>query len=291
VLPASSVSTLAGDHRRLISIKSFACYCPTLYRILSFGTSMRAHQIMTSHVVTVGSDASIASAVEIMLRYHISGLPVLDAAGRLIGIVSEGDFVRRAEIGTQHRRGRWLQYLAGARRTAAEFVHEHGRTVGDIMTPNPFTITEDASLDEIAQIMQSHNIKRLPVMRGDHVIGIVTRSDFLPAVAGIARDIPSAVVEDDRLRQKIITEIGQAAWRPCKLKVAVSDGVVTLSGIVTDDNARRAAIVAAENVPGAREVIDNFCDGSDNPPPEEDLGGGDFVSLQAQPSTTDDEPL
>lgn len=252
---------------------------------------MRAHQIMTSQVITVGADTTIVDAVNIMLRYHVSGLPVVDADGRLIGIISEGDFIRRAEIGTQHRRGRWLQHLVGASRTAADFVHEHGRKVGEIMTPNPLTITEDASLDEIAKIMESHSVKRLPVMRGDRLVGIVTRSDFLPAVANLARNIPPSAVEDDRIRSDIIAEIGQAAWRPCKLKVSVSNGVVSLSGIVKSENARRAAIVAAENVPGAREVHDDFLDATQYPPPEEDLGGGDIVSLQEQPSTTDDEPL
>jgi predicted transcriptional regulator len=159
------------------------------------------------------------------------------------------------------------------------------------MTPDPLTITEDASLDEVAGIMESHNIKRLPVMRGDRLVGIVTRSDFLPAIARLVRNAPLSHIEDDRIRSQIIAEIEQAAWRPCKLKVSVSDGVVNLSGIVQGDNARRAAIVAAENVPGVREVQDDFSDARDYPPAEEDLGGGDIVSLQEQPSTTDDEPL
>ncbi len=252
---------------------------------------MRAHQIMTSQVITVGTDASIVDAVNTMLRYHISGLPVVDAAGRLVGIISEGDFIRRAEIGTERQRGRWLQHLVGASRTAADFVHAHGRKVGDIMTPDPLTITEDASLAEIAKIMESHNVKRLPVTRGDRLVGIVTRSDFLPTIASLAGNFPPSFVEDDRIRSEIIAEIGQAAWRPCKLKVSVSNGVVKLSGIVKDDNARRAAIIAAENVPGVRDVQDDFSDARDYPPAEEDLGGGDIVSLQEQPSTTDDEPL
>jgi CBS domain-containing protein len=114
---------------------------------------MRARQIMTPHVITVGADTSIIKAVNMMLRHHISGLPVVDAAGKLIGIVSEGDFIRRAETGTQHKRGRWLTFLAGADRVATEFAHEHGRKVGEIMTPNPLTVAEDTPLDQIVQIM------------------------------------------------------------------------------------------------------------------------------------------
>ncbi len=252
---------------------------------------MRAHQIMTTQVITVGADTPIVDAIDKMLRYRVSGLPVVDAEGRLIGMISEGDFIRRAEIGTRPRRGRWLQFLVGASQSAADFIHAHGRKVGDMMTPDPVTVMEDAPLDEIAKIMESQSIKRLPVMRGERLIGIVTRSDFLPAVARLVRDNPASNVEDDRICSEIIAEIGQAAWRPCTLKVTVSDGVVILSGIVSSENARRAAIVAAENIPGAREVHDNFLDGAQYPPPEEDLGGGDMVSLQEQPSTTDDEPL
>lgn len=252
---------------------------------------MRAHQIMTQQVITVGADTSIVDAVNTMLHYHVSGLPVVDAAGKLIGIVSEGDFIRRADIGTQPSRGRWLLHLLCASQTAADFVHERGRKVGDIMTPTPLTITEDASLDEIAGIMQSRGVKRLPVIRGDQLVGIVTRSDFLPTVANLALYAPAFSVADGQLRSDILAAIGQAPWRPCRLKVTVSDGVVNLSGIVRGDDARRATLVAAENVPGVREVHDDLLNAADYPPPEEDLGGGDIVSLQEQPSTTDDEPL
>jgi CBS domain-containing protein len=252
---------------------------------------MRAHQIMTQQVITVGADATIVEAADTMLRHHISGLPVVDAAGKLIGIISEGDFIRRAEVGTQRERGRWLAFLAGADRIAADFVHAHGRKVGEIMTPDPITITEDTPLDHIVQVMQSNNIKRLPVVRGDRLVGIVTRSDFLAAVADLARNVPNLPADDDRMRSAVSAEIEQAAWRPCKLKVTVRDGIVSLNGVIKSENARRAAIVAAENVPGVRKVLDNLSKAGASPPPEEDLGGGDFVSLQEQPSTTDDEPL
>jgi CBS domain-containing protein len=252
---------------------------------------MRANQIMTQHVITIGADAPIAEAVDVMLRHHVSGLPVVDADGGLVGIISEGDFVRRAELGTQRNRGRWLSFLVGADRVAADFVRAHGRKVGEIMTPDPLTISEDAPLDEIVEMMESNNVKRLPVLRGNRMVGIVTRSDFLAAVAELARNVPNLSGDDERIRGAVSAEIEQAAWRPCKLKVSVLDGIVTLSGTITDKNAREAAIVAAENVPGVKQVLDNLSDARAYPPPEEDLGGGDIVSLQEQPSTTDDEPL
>ncbi len=252
---------------------------------------MRAHQIMTQQVITVGADTSIAEAVDTMLRHHISGLPVVDAEGELIGIISEGDFIRRAEIGTERKRGRWLSFLVGTDRIAADFVHAHGRKVSEIMTLDPLTITEDTPLDQIVEIMESNNVKRLPVVRGNRLVGIVTRSDFLATVAALARHAPGPAADDEHIRQKVSAEIEQAAWRPCKVKVSVRDGIVSLSGVVDNKNARQAAIVAAENVPGVRQVIDNLSDARDYPPPEEDFGGGDIVSLQEQPSTTDDEPL
>ena len=252
---------------------------------------MRARQIMTPQVITVGADTTIVKAVNMMLRHHISGLPVVDAAGKLIGIVSEGDFIRRAETGTQHKRGRWLTFLAGADRIAVEFAHEHGRKVGEIMTPNPVTVTEATPLDQVVQIMESHNIKRLPVMRGDLMVGILTRSDFLAAVAGLARSTPGPSANDDHIRGKVIAAIAQAPWRPCRLNVTVHDGIVSLGGVIKKETARKAAIVAAENVAGVRKVQDHLSLAPAYPPPEEDFGGGDFVSLQEQPSTMDDEPL
>jgi CBS domain-containing protein len=251
---------------------------------------MRAHQIMTRQVITVGADTSIIEAVDTMLRHHISGLPVVDADGELIGIISEGDFIRRAEIGTQRRRGRWLSFLVGTDKIAADFVHAHGRKVGEIMTPDPLTISEDTTLDEIVEIMESNNVKRLPVVRGNNLVGIVTRSDFLATVAALARYVPGSAAHDERIRSVVSAEIEQAAWRPSKLKVGVRDGIVSLSGVIDSEKARQAAIVAAENVPGVKKVLDNL-EARAYPPPEEDLGGGDFVSLQEQPSTTDDEPL
>jgi len=251
---------------------------------------MLARQIMTQHVITIGADAPIADAVDAMLRHHVSGLPVVDANGDLVGIISEGDFIRRAEIGTEKKRGRWLSFLVGADRLAADFVHAHGRKVGDIMTTDPLTISEDTPLDELVEIMESNKVKRLPVMRGNRMVGIVTRSDFLPTLADLARHAPSPSADDDRTREQVIAAIEGAAWAPCRLKVTARDGVVNLSGVVASKNTRQAAIVAAENVPGVTKVLDNL-EARAYPPAEEDLGGGDIASLCEQPSTTDDEPL
>jgi CBS domain-containing protein len=220
---------------------------------------MRAHQIMTRHVLTIGIDAPILEAANAMLHNHISGLPVVDVTGRLVGIVSQGDFIRRGEIGTQRRRGRWLEFFVGPGRAASDFVHERGRHVGEIMTQDPFTVTEDATLEDIVELIERHNIKRLPVMRGDKLVGIVTRSNLLQAVAGLTRDVPDPTADDDHIRNRIITSIERTDWAPFGLSVIVLNGVVHVSGVITNEQSRQATIVAAENVSGVTKVHDHLC--------------------------------
>lgn len=251
---------------------------------------MRAHQIMSRQVITIDPDATIVNAVDTMLAHRVSGLPVVDRSGKLVGIISESDFIRRAELGTAQSRGRLLAFLAGADRAALDFVRQHGRKVGQIMTPNPATIGLDAPLEQIAGLMEARNVKRLPVLQGDRVVGIVTRADFLPAIARLSRAQPIPA-SDDQIRSAVIAAMEAAPWAPCALNVTVSDGVVSLRGTVRGKAARQAAVIAAENVAGVKKVEDHLFDRADYPPPEEDYGGGDIVSLQAEPSTADDEPL
>lgn len=220
---------------------------------------MRTHQVMTRRVITVKADTSIVEAANTMLHEHISGLPVLNELGKLVGIVSQGDFIRRSEIGTQRKRGRWLQFFMSPGRVASDFVHEQGRKVGEIMTPDPQTATEDMPLEDIVQIMESNQIKRLPVVRGDQLVGIVTRSNLLQAVAELAREVPDPTADDDHIRNRIITSIEKNDWRPFGLSVIVRNGVVHLGGVITDTRSRQATIVAAENVSGVQQVHDHLC--------------------------------
>src|ERR1700692_2119831 len=136
---------------------------------------MRAHQIMTRPAYAVLPEATIAEAANIMLQRHISGLPVVDAVGKLVGIVSEGDLIRRSEIGAQRKRSRWLKFLLGAGAAATDFVHEHGRRISEVMTRDPLTITEETTLEEIVTSMETNGVKRLPVMRGDKLVRIGSR--------------------------------------------------------------------------------------------------------------------
>jgi CBS domain-containing protein len=138
--------------------------------------------------------------------------------------------------------------------------------------------------------MESHGVKRFPVLRDEEIVGIVTRTDFLAAIANLSLDRVGYADGDNEIRKSVVTALSQAAWRPCGLNVSVHEGVVTLRGTVRNDNYRKAAIVAAENVRGVKRVEDQLSRVT-YPPPEDEYGGGDFVSLQAEPSTADDEPL
>lgn len=220
---------------------------------------MRAHQIMTRSVISVTPNTTIVEAANMMLQRHISGLPVVDEAGKLAGIVSEGDFLRRSEIGTQRKRGRWLKFILGPGKSASDFVHEHGRKVSEIMTTSPVTITEDTSLAEIANLMERNNIKRLPVVRGDKLVGIVSRANLLQAVASLAKEVPDPTADDDHIRNRIIDALEKNDWCPFGLNVLVSDGIVHLSGVITEERSRQAAVIAAENVEGVKKVHDHLC--------------------------------
>jgi CBS domain-containing protein len=220
---------------------------------------MKVKDVMTSPVVSVEPDNSVLQAVRIMLQRRISGLPVIDKEGRLVGIVTEGDFLRRAETGTQRRRPRWLEFLLGSGRLAEEYTRSHGRKVHDIMTADPATVTEEESLDAVVQLMEKRQIKRLPVMRGGEVVGIVSRANLVHALAGIAREAKPTSPSDDAIRNRIVAELASQSWAPTSLiNVIVKDGVVELWGSITDERERQALIVAAENTPGVKAVNDHL---------------------------------
>ena len=221
---------------------------------------MRAHQIMTRPVLSVTPDTTIVEAANTMLQKHVSGLPVVDAKGKLVGIISEGDFIRRSEIGTQRKRGQFLKFILGPGKEATDFVREHGRKVAEIMTTEPLvTVNEGTTLEEIVALMEKNNVRRLPVMTGDKVVGIVTRANLLQAVASLARDFPDPTADDDHVRNRVIDTLTRQDWCPFGLSVVVRDGIVHLSGVITEERSRKAAIVAAENVTGVKKVHDHLC--------------------------------
>jgi CBS domain-containing protein len=219
---------------------------------------MQVQDVMTKHVISVEPTDTIARAIRLMLQERISGLPVIDAAGKLVGIVTEGDFLRRAETGTQRRRPRWLEFLAGPGRMADEYVHTHARKVSEVMTVEPATVTEETALADAVALMEKRRIKRLPVVKGQKVIGIISRANLLHALASLAGDVKAGSVDDKTIRGRIHAELEKEKWAPTgMLSVVVRDGVVDIWGTITDERERQALIVAAENVPGVKRVNDH----------------------------------
>jgi CBS domain-containing protein len=220
---------------------------------------MKAKDVMTSPVVSVEADTTILQAVRIMLQRRMSGLPVIDKEGRLVGIVTEGDFLRRAETGTQRRRPRWLEFLVGPGRLAEEYTRSHGRKVDEVMTPDPVTVTEDTALDDIVKLMEKRQIKRVPVVRGERVVGIVSRANLLHALASVSREAKPAAQTDEAIRSRLVEELGKQPWAPVALvNPIVRSGVVELWGVITDERERQALVVAAENIPGVKAVRDHL---------------------------------
>ena len=132
---------------------------------------MRVKDVMTPNVISVGADEAVVNAARLMLQHQISGLPVVNKEGELVGIVSEGDFLRRGELGTQRRRPKWLEFVVGPGKLAQEYVRASGKKIEDVMTPDPWTIGEDESLEAVVDMMERRRIKRIPVTRGRRVVG------------------------------------------------------------------------------------------------------------------------
>jgi CBS domain-containing protein len=220
---------------------------------------MKAKDIMTSRVVSVEADIPILQAVRIMLQRRVSGLPVVDNDGHLVGIITEGDFLRRAETGTQRRRPRWLEFLVGPGRLAAEYTRSHGRKVGEVMTRDPVTVTEHTALEDIVKLMEKRQIKRVPVVLGPYVVGIVSRANLLHALASVAREAKPAEQDDEAIRARLVEELEKQPWAPVAvINPIVRNGVVELWGTITDERERQALVVAAENIPGVKAVRDQL---------------------------------
>lgn len=220
---------------------------------------MNAADLMTSFVVTVRPDATIEYAAQLMLQYRISGLPVTDSDGALLGIITESDLLRRAETGTEKRHVRWVSLLIGPGRLAQEYAHTHGRRVGDVMTERVFTATPQTSLSDLVALMETKRVKRLPIIDQGRLVGIVSRADVMAALVGLLAEKPVGTPSDAEIRDQIIAEVDRQPWGPRdSLDVLVTNGVVVLKGTITDERERAALRVAAENVPGVKAVHDRL---------------------------------
>jgi len=239
---------------------------------------MRVRDVMTYGAIGVPETTTLAEAIETLLRSHVSALLVFDADHALAGVLSEGDLLRRAELGTETRRARWLEFLLGGGREAETYAHSHGRKVGEIMTANVVTIAEDADLSQAVDLMLKRNVKRLPVLRGDAVVGIISRSDLLK---GLLASLPKAGAPhpDAEIKAAIQAELDKLGWAPrASVRVEVLNGAVTFDGAITDERMRSGLKVIAENTPGVTAVHDRMAwiepnSGYYLPSEEEEEGG------------------
>lgn len=221
---------------------------------------MKVSDIMTHPVVTVTPETRIGEAAALMIGHRISGLPVVNAAGQVVGIVTEGDLLRRAETGTERRRARWLEFLVAPGRLASEYAHAHGRQVGEVMSDTVLSVGPDDPVSDVVELMERRRVKRVPVIDRGGLVGIVSRANLVRAlVRNLPRPADPDAVSDREIRERILAEIAKQPWGPrASVDVRVENGIVELHGAVTDDRERPALRVLAENVPGVKEVRDRL---------------------------------
>ena len=218
---------------------------------------MNASDIMTKTVITVGPEAPLSEVVKLMLEKHISAIPVTEH-GSLVGIISEGDLLRRAETGTERRRSRWLQFVTSDTKLASEYVKTHSRVARDVMTKDVVTVDAAAPLSEIADILESRHIKRVPVLDEGVLVGIVSRANLIQAIASSDAYRESGRADDRKIRDSLYTEIEKHRLAPVDTNILVKDGAVRLWGYIGSDEERRALVVAAQNTPGVTKVEDHL---------------------------------
>ena len=218
---------------------------------------MRARDVMARAVVTASPDTTVEGLARLMINLRISGVPVLDKDGRFVGMVTEGDLLRRVEIGTERHRPRWSEPFSSNSRLAAEYVKSHATRVADVMTREVFSVDETATLGEIADLLEAKKIKRVPVTHDGKVVGVVSRADLLKVIASGGAGTENEE-QDQTIRRLLLAEMREQKWADAgEGRVVVTDGVVHLWGIVRSEDERRALRVAAENIPGVRGVEDH----------------------------------
>jgi CBS domain-containing protein len=221
---------------------------------------MKARDIMVSPVVTAKPHSTVKDVANVLLDKGISAVPVVDHRGELVGIVSEGDLLHRVETGTQARARKsfWLRFVAGNAPLAEDYAKAHGRKVSDVMTKHVIVAAPDTPLSEVAMLMERHNIKRVPILSDGRLVGIVSRSNLVQALASApsGRDVP---LSDQAIRDKLLAHLHDQPWsHTSQLNVTVNNGVVDVWGICHSDAEHEAVRIAAENIPGVREVKNNL---------------------------------
>ena len=220
---------------------------------------MRAVDVMVRDVVTVHPDSDVAEAIRLLAEHDVSALPVVDPAGNLVGVLSEADLLHRVEIGTERRRPWWQEAVTGASTLAADFAKSHGKKVDEIMTSGVVSVSEDTPLSEIAALLERKRIKRVPVVKDGKLVGIVSRSNLIQALASVVGRMDQHDETDRQIRLDLMSRLQQQSWTDFGSRnVTVSDRVVHLWGLVGSEAERKALLALAEGVPGVSRVADEM---------------------------------
>jgi CBS-domain-containing membrane protein len=221
---------------------------------------MRAMDVMTSEVITVDEEATVQAVATLLAKHGISAVPVVDIQNRVIGMVSEGDLLHRAETGTERRRSWWLDMMSSTEKLAGEYIKSHSGKVTDIMTRDVLSVTEETAVADIAVLLETNRIKRVPVLRDGKLVGIVSRANLVRALAMMINEAADGAAADDRtIRDTLLAELKAQKWAEVSpANVTVKGGVVHLWSSYLSEREKRALIVAAENVPGVRRVEDHM---------------------------------
>jgi CBS domain-containing protein len=220
---------------------------------------MRAVDVMVRDVVTVHPDTGVADAIKLLAEHDVSALPVLDDAGNLVGMLSEADLIQRVEIGTEKRRTWWQEALTGASTLAADFAKSHGKKVGEVMAAGIVSVSEDTPLSEIAALLERKRIKRVPVVKDGKLVGIVSRSNLIQALASVVDRVDQHDETDRQIRLELLSRLQQQPWTDFGSRnITVGNRVVHLWGLVGSDAERKALLALAEGVPGVSRVADEM---------------------------------
>jgi CBS domain-containing protein len=221
---------------------------------------MLACDMMTSPAITIALDATVADAARTMVEKGVSGLPVVDATGRLVGIVTEGDLLRRKELGSETRRTWWARLFRDDRSLAGEFARAHGRFVRGVMTRNVVCVRDDAPVGRVAELLSTLDVKRMPVLKDGALVGVVSRRDVIRALAQLAAaEARPAKVSDDEIANALLSRVDKAPFvAVVQVQLAVTDGVVEVAGHVSSESQRQAVLALIEDTPGVDRVVDRL---------------------------------
>lgn len=221
---------------------------------------MRAMDVMTSEVITVDENSSVTAVAKLLAERGISAVPVVDQDNRVIGMVSEGDLLHRTETGTERRRSWWLELITSTNQLAGDYIKSHSSSVKDVMTRDVISVSDTTPVADIAVLLETNRIKRVPVLRDGELVGIVSRANLVRALAmTINESSSSAEADDQSIRDKLLAELTAQRWSEVSpANVTVKDGVVHLWSSYLSEQEKRALVVAAESIPGVRRVEDHM---------------------------------